>query len=315
MVTGHDHQRPQNDLLITGRLDLLDDLVTGGLLRLTLYGADKDVVVTQLIHLCLHLTVGDLGDMSSAVTHENKGSPVLCGSSDRGSGIFTFITGFRGSSGCDSPGNSCLVFIDDRSILTDLAQQGLCHTDGLKITLHSLQGSHQLIMLRPMHEMSGLYDKVFHAVCLRAGQCLVDIVDHFLVSGLHMVDDDLGCKCPADGPVRICFLECLFDTADVLNTAFIERGAEAHDQELVLADLISIAGIIQGRVARVAAEVIGIRVLAFHQSLLLIGQGVPGIAGGLDVRVRCLCAFLYIDRVDQRSSLRHRVSLHCRFRR
>ncbi len=128
-----------------------------------------------------------------------------------------------------------------------------------------------------------------------------------------MVDDDLSCKCPADGPVRIRFLKCLFDTADVLCAAFIERGAEAHDQELVLADLISVAGIIQGRVARVAAEVIGIRVFAFHQSLLLIGQRVPGIAGCLNVRVSRLCAFLHIDRVDQRSGLSHRVRLRCCF--
>ncbi len=50
MVTGHDHQRTEYDLGVTGSLDSLDDVLAGSLLGLTLDGADEHIIVAQRAH-------------------------------------------------------------------------------------------------------------------------------------------------------------------------------------------------------------------------------------------------------------------------
>ena len=114
-----------------------------------------------------------------------------------------------------------------------------------------------------------------------------------------MVDDDLCGEGTADRPVRVSFLQSILDALDVGHAAVVEGGAEGHHQQLVLADVVLVAGVILGSIAGVAAEVIGVGVLAFHHFLLLIGQGVPCSLCGLALGVGVIAALLHIDGVDQ----------------
>ena len=59
------------------------------------------------------------------------------------------------------------------------------------------------------------------------------------------------------------------------------------------------SGSSSGGVAGVAAEVVGIGLLALHQLLLRVGQGVPGGLGGGALGVGVLGALLDVDGVDQ----------------
>ena len=79
----------------------------------------------------------------------------------------------------------------------------------------------------------------------------------------------------AHAPVGVSGLQGVLNALDVGSAAVVEGGAEGHHQQLVLADLIGVAGIVLGSIAGVAAKVVGVGVLALHQLLLGIGQSVP----------------------------------------
>ena len=91
----------------------------------------------------------------------------------------------------------------------------------------------------------------------------------------------------------------VFDALDVGNTAVIVGRAEGDNEQLVLADLILIARIVERSVAGIEAEVIRAGLVAFDELLLRIGQGVPGGLGRFALGVGLIGAGLDIDRVDQ----------------
>ena len=64
-------------------------------------------------------------------------------------------------------------------------------------------------------------------------------------------------------------------------------------------NLIGVAGIVLGSIAGVAAEVVGVGVLALHQLLLGIGQGVPCSLCGFALGIGVIGALLHIDGIDQ----------------
>ena len=114
-----------------------------------------------------------------------------------------------------------------------------------------------------------------------------------------MVDDDLCGKGAAHAPVRVGGLQGVLDALDVLHTAVVEGGAKGDHQQLVLADVVLVAGGILGSIAGVTAKVIGVSIFAFHQLLLSVGQGVPGSLGSSTLLVGAVVALLYIDGIDQ----------------
>ena len=293
VVACNDHEGPENDFLIAGFLDLCDDIFTGSLFGFTFNSADKDVLVAQRIHLGLHLAVSNLGDMCCAVSHKDKGGSVFVRrfNAVKSGSLHSFCHNCL----CDS----LLVRIDDICILADFAQKGLCNTDSLKIAGCCRHGSHELIVLRTVHQVCGLNDKILNSVFLCARQGLVDVINDLAVAGLHMVDDDLCCKSSADRPVGIGLFQGLLNTADILCTAVVKGSTETYDQKLVLSDLIRIAGIVCRSVSRVTAEIIRIREFAFHHCLLRICQGIPGSLCGLNIRIGRIRALLHIDFVDQ----------------
>ena len=80
MISGNNHEWTKNNFLVTCVLNCLDYIFTGSLFRLPLYGSDKDIVITKLIHLCRHLAVTYFCRMGSTVSHEYKCSTVLLSS-------------------------------------------------------------------------------------------------------------------------------------------------------------------------------------------------------------------------------------------
>ena len=293
VVAGDDHQRAQHDIGIARSLDGLDDSLAGGLFRLALDGADKDVLITELLHLGLHLAVRHLGNVCGAVTHEHeRGTGVL-------GGIKALEAGIGNSRSGDGLGNSFLVGIDDGSVGADFAKQRLGNGDGFKLVLILLDGFAHLVILCAMHQVRRLDNEILHAIGNCTVERLIHVVDLLAIAGLHVVDDDLRGEGAADGPVGIRGLQGVFDALDVGNTAVIVGRAEGDNEQLVLADLILIARIVERSVAGIEAEVIGAGLVAFDELLLRIGQGVPGGLGRFALGVGLIGAGLDIDRVDQ----------------
>ena len=156
-----------------------------------------------------------------------------------------------------------------------------------------------LIVLRAVHQMRRLDDQILDAVGYGTVQRLLHVVDFLAVTSLHMVDDDLGGKGAANAPIGVCGLQGILNALDVRRTAAVEGGAEADDQQLILADVICVAGIIQRSITGITAEVVGIGVLALYHLLLGVGQGIPGSLGGLALGIGVGAALLHIDGVDQ----------------
>ena len=227
------------------------------------------------------------------MTHKDESSLICSGSSG------AVVTGILHSGSGNGLGNSFLICVDDGSICADLTQQGLCHSNALKLVAVLVQHLVHLVVLCTVHQMGGLHDQVLHAVCHSAVQCLLHVVDLLTIACLHMVDDDLRGKGAAHAPVGVCGLQGVLNALDVGSAAVVEGGAEGHHQQLVLADLIGVAGIVLGSIAGVAAKVVGVGVLALHQLLLGIGQSVPSGLCGFALGIGVIGALLHIDGVDQ----------------
>ena len=54
-------------------------------------------------------------------------------------------------------------------------------------------------------------------------------------------------------PIRVCGLQSILDALDVLHAAVVEGGAEGDHQQLVVANVVLIAGIVLGSIAGVTA--------------------------------------------------------------
>ena len=194
------------------------------------------------------------------MAHKDKGDLLLSG------GLQAVETGILHSGSGNGLGNSFLVGVDDGSVGTDLAQQGLSNGDALKLVLVLVDHLHHLVVLCTVHQVGGLDDQVLHAVGHSAIQSLLHVVDLLAVAGLNMVDDDLCGEGTADRPV---------------------------------ADVVLIAAVVLGSIAGVAAKVVRVSLFALDQLLLGIGQGIPCGLGGLTLGIGVIGALLHIDGIDQ----------------
>lgn len=114
-----------------------------------------------------------------------------------------------------------------------------------------------------------------------------------------MIDDDLCGKCSSYRPVGIGCCNRILDTLDISHTAVVKGSTEAYYQNLVLTDLILIAGIILGSISGISAEIIGICIFSLYQFLLCVGQCIPCCLGICTLLVSIFISLLYIDSVDQ----------------
>ena len=275
----------------------IDDVLARSLLRLALDRADEYVLIAELIHHGLHLRVGDLRLVRGAVSHEHERNAVRSRSFRR------FIARCADRRRNRRDRNALLVVVDFRRVRADFAEQGFRDRDGLELVRIRRDRRAKLVVFRAVHQMRRLDHEVLHAVFDRAFQRLIHVVDELAVARLHVVDDDLRGERSAHRPVGERLFERRLDAADIGRTAAVERRAEAHDQQLVLADAVRVSRIVQRRVAGVSAEVIGIGFLTLDQFLLRVRQRVPRGLRRRALRVGIRRAFLHVDRVDQRRDL------------
>ena len=152
-----------------------------------------------------------------------------------------------------------------------------------------------------MHQMSRLDHQVLHAVCHSALQRLIHVVNILSVARLYMVDDDLRGKRSSHGPVRERFLQGIFYRFDILYTAVVKGSTKAYNQELILADFILIARIIQRGVPSISSKIIRICIFSGYQFFLSIRQRVPCGFCFFALRVCLIGSLLYINRVNESS--------------
>ena len=289
MVARHHHQGTQHHRAVSGFGHRRDDRLAGRLLRLAFHRPDEHVLIAQRRHLRLHLAVGDLRRVRGAVAHEHKRHALLRRL------LQAPVLAVLQSRRHDRLRDRCLVLVDVFRVLAHFAQQRLRDPNALKFALVRRHGLRQLVVLRTVHQVRRLDHQVLHPAGHRTLQRLLHVVDRLAVAGQHMVDDDLGGKGTPHAPVGIGFRQRVLDALDVQSPALVEGGAEAHHQQLVLADLVGVPGIVLRSVAGVTAEVIRL----FHQLLLLRSQRVPGLLGRRAHLRRVVCPLLDLDRSDQ----------------
>ena len=227
------------------------------------------------------------------MAHKHKGGAVRSGSS----GIL--ITGGLDGLCRDGGGYGLLVLVDNGGIAANLAQQGLGNGNALKLVLILVNGLAHLVILGTVHQVGRLDNQILDTVGHSAVKRLLHIVNLLAIAGLHMVNDNLRGEGAADAPIGVRGLQGILNAFDVRGAAAVERGAEADNQQLILADVIRVAGVILGGIAGVTAKVIGVSVFALDQLLLGIGQGIPCGLGGLALGVGIVIALLHIDGVNQ----------------
>ena len=130
-------------------------------------------------------------------------------------------------------------------------QQGRAYRDMLKGVGVLGQLVHQVRVLQAVHQVGGLDHQRFDAVVHRPVQGRLDIVDLHAVPLPHPVNDDLAGEGPADRPVREGLRQGRFNGADGQAAAVVVAGAEADHQQLLLPDLVLIAGVVQAGVSGV----------------------------------------------------------------
>ena len=192
------------------------------------------------------------------------------------------------------------VFIRPLVMYARLSEQGANTVLALRRQMQGGLITREEILARGEEALSGmgvLTDSVLRSAAMQF------LKTEYAVAGLNVVDDDLSRESAADGPVRIGLLQGVLDALDIVDAAVGVGRAEGNDQKLVLADLVLIAGIILGRIARVKTEILGARFLTLDHGLLLVGQRVPGSLGGLALRVGLIGALLNVDRVDERGDI------------
>ena len=308
VVAGHDHERPKDDFFIAGGMYRFDHRLAGRLFRLAFHSADKDVFISEILHLGLHLAVGDLRLVGSAVSHEDESRAV------RGRFRKAFVSGSGNCFGRHSHRDPFLILVDHGRIGTYFPEQRLRDHDAVELIPVCFHRLTEFIVFRTVHQVRRLDDKVLHAVRHGALERLVHVVDLLAVAGKDVVNDDLRRKSPADIPADHGLRKRRLDPADVLCPAVIEGRAEAYYQKFIFPDPVGVARIVFRGVAGIETEVVRIGELAFHQFLLRVAQRVPGGLCFGAARVGIFGPFLDIDRVDQRGDLIRLLLIRFRIR-
>ena len=227
------------------------------------------------------------------MSHEYKCCAIFC------SCFHAVISSFFASFICDSLCNRFFVIVDYCSIIANFTKHWFCDRNRFKFIFVFINCFCHFIVFSTMHQMCRLNNKIFYAIINCTVKCLLHIVNHFIISCLYMVDDDLSCKCTSYRPVRICFLKFIFNSFDILSTAIVERCTKAYNKKFVLTDFILVTRIIFGCITSVTSEVIRISFFAFNQFLLSVCQFIPCFFGSFAVFICCISSFLNIDLVDQ----------------
>ena len=172
MVTGYDHQRLKNNLLVITSLYLCKYIIHR---RSCLNGTYKIVLKTCICQLILHLLI-----YSVAVC--------LCTMSHEADGCLTII--ILSCCICDSLHNLIEILITCKKRITDY--------NLIKCICIIANFIYNICILQTIHQMCRLDYKILNAVihCTVKGFC--HIINGNAISSLYMINDDLACKASSD---------------------------------------------------------------------------------------------------------------------
>ena len=234
MVSGYYHQWTKNDFLISCFFYCLDHCFACSLFRFTFYCSDEDIVISKFVHLGLHLAVAYLCCMGCSMSHEYECCSVFFG-------CFQIIVScIFYCFCCDVFCYFFFIIIDCLCVSSNFSKKRLCDLYRIKLICIFINGFCQLIVFCSVHQVGWLYYQVLYSVFYCTVQCLLHVVDVFTISCFYMVDDDLCCERSSYRPVRICSCKGFFNSSDICCTAVIEGCSEAHYQQFVLTDFISV---------------------------------------------------------------------------
>ena len=183
----------------------------------------------------LHLLVYCVGFSLGAVTHEH----------DSGFSVIVILCPVN-----DSVGNDLEILVGGEQRIAD---DHLLERVGIIRDL-----SAEFVILNTVHEVSGLYDKVLYTVCYGSVKRLAYVVNFLAVALVNVINNDIGSEPSSYGVTRECCFEVILDGADSQAAAVVEAGSEAEYQQLVVADLVLIPGVIEGSVAGVVVLVVSL---------------------------------------------------------
>ena len=166
----------------------------------------------------------------------------------------------------------------------------------------------QFIKLSTAHQRCRLYNQNLHFVLDGSFNCLLYVVDLFVISCLNVIDDDLCSESSSYGEVWNCFLDCFFDCTDGCYTVIIVAGTEAAHQNFVAANLVLVQRVVFGGIAGIFCKVfIAALFFIFFQIvsetgdcfLFSICQAVPASACCFAEHVSAFGSFLIVDGTGQ----------------
>ena len=234
MIACYYHQWTKYYFLVSCFFHCFNHCFACGLFRFSFYSSDEDILISKIIHLCLHLAVTYLCSMGCSMAHEYEcGSIFFCC-------VQIIISCFCYSCCCNGFCYFFFIIVDCFCIISNFSQKWLSDHYRIKLIFVFFYCLCQFIIFCSVHQMCWLYYQVLYAVVYCTVQSLLHIVDTFIISRFYMVDDDLCSKGSSYRPVWVCICKGFFDSSDISHTAVIEGCTEADYQQFVFTDFIFI---------------------------------------------------------------------------
>ena len=205
MVTGHDHQRLQDDGGEGIVFRIVDDIPEVGF---RLDGADVIVLEVLLVELRVQFLIDLVGIGFRAVAHEG----------DEGLAVVEGLGVFRDG-------------VDDLVEVLVRGQERRAEFDGVEPAFIVGQFLFEVVVFVAVHQVRRLDDEGLDAVRNGSVERFLDVVDGEVVSLFQLVDDDLAREGTADLILRVCFGNGVLDRADGLLAAVVVARAEADDED------------------------------------------------------------------------------------
>ena len=127
MITCHYHQWTKDYFLVACFFYCFNNCFACGLFRFAFYGSDKDIVISKVIHLGLHLAVAYLCSMGCSVAHEYECGSVFLGC------FQVIIACFCYGCCCDGFCYFFLIIVDCFCVSSHFAQKWLCDLYRIKL--------------------------------------------------------------------------------------------------------------------------------------------------------------------------------------
>ena len=214
VITSHDHQRQQDNLVIVTGINFSEHFVYQ---RSALNSADKVVGKTSSMQTLLNSGVALVGFVVCTMTHkDNSGAINIVGCS-------FFLQDFN---------HGVIVFVGSQQRSTDQ------HA----VKLVSITGDllHHIIILKTGDDMGGLNNDILNTIGDQTFHSLFHIVDFHLLALFENVNDDLRSKSSTNFIIRVSALESRLSGINGCLSSLVVAAAKANSQNnrLLLSSII-----------------------------------------------------------------------------